>query len=91
VAVTGVGTGFLFSAQSLGDDAEAAKTYQQVLDLKDRASQRGTLGLITGGVGIALVGGGVVWIFLHRDSGEQRTVTGWIEPGGGGLAITGPF
>jgi hypothetical protein len=38
-----------------------------------------------------LVGGGVVWILLHRDSGEQRTVTGWLAPGGGSLAITGPF
>jgi tetratricopeptide (TPR) repeat protein len=91
VAATGVGTGFLLSAQSLGHDAEQAKTYPQMLALKDRASRRGTLGLITGGVGLALVGGGVTWILLHRDSREQRTVTGWLEPGGGGLAISGPF
>jgi hypothetical protein len=92
VAATGVGAGFLFSARSIGHDAEQAETYPEAVALNNRASQRGTLGLITGGVGIALVGGGVAWVFLHRDSGEKRTVTGWLEPGGGGgLAITGPF
>jgi hypothetical protein len=40
---------------------------------------------------VALVGGGVAWLILHRDSGERRTVTGWLAPGGGGLAITGPW
>jgi hypothetical protein len=33
----------------------------------------------------------VVWIVMHRGSGEQRTVTGWLAPGGGGLAVTGAF
>lgn len=91
VAAIGVGTGFLFSAQSADHEAKTARTYQQVQDAGNRASQRGTVGLITGGVGVALVGGGVAWIVLHRDSGEQRIVTGWLAPGGGGLAITGPF
>lgn len=91
VAAIGVGTGFLLSAQSADQDAKAAKTYQGVLDAGDRASQRGTRGLVIGGVGIALVGGGVAWIVLHRDSGEQRTVTGWLLPGGGGLAVHGRF
>lgn len=91
VAAIGVGTGFLFSARSADHDARTATTYQQVLDAGNRASQRGTFGLVTNGIGIAWVVGGVAWIFQHRDSGEQRTVTGWLEPGGGGLAITGPF
>jgi tetratricopeptide (TPR) repeat protein len=91
VAATGVGTGFLFAAQSADHDAKTATTYQQVQEAGNRASQRGTIGSITGGVGVALVAGGVVWIVLHRDSGDPRIVTGWLAPGGGGLAITGPF
>jgi tetratricopeptide (TPR) repeat protein len=91
VAATAVGIGFLVSAQSADQDARSAGTYQGVLDAGDRASQRGTLGSITTGVGIALVGGGVVWIVLHRSAGEQRTVTGWLVPGGGGLMAQGRF
>jgi hypothetical protein len=91
VATFGVGTGFWFSAKSAQNDAKVAKTYQQVRDANNRISQRETVGNITAGIGVALVGGGVAWIVLHRDSGEQRTVTGWLEPGGGGLAIAGSF
>jgi len=91
VAAIGIGTGFLFSAQSADHDARTATTYQQVQDAGNRASQRGTAGSITVGAGFALVGGGLAWILLHRDPGEPRTVTGWLAPGGGGLAIIGPF
>jgi hypothetical protein len=39
-----------------------------------------------------LIAGGVGWIWWKRhESGEQRTVTGWLAPGGGGLVIAGPF
>jgi tetratricopeptide (TPR) repeat protein len=91
VAATGVGTGFLVSAQLADHDARTAPTYPQAQDAANRARQRRTVGSITGGVGVALVGGGLAWIFLHRGSSEPRTVTGWLAPGGGGLAITGPF
>jgi tetratricopeptide (TPR) repeat protein len=91
VAAVGVGTGFWLSAQSADHDAKTATTYQQVRNAGDRASQRGTRAAIAGGVGIALVGGGVAWIVLHRDASEQRTVTGWLVPGGGGLAVHGRF
>jgi hypothetical protein len=91
VVATGVGIGFLLSAQSADRDAKSAKTYQGVLDAGDRASRRGTVGSITLAVGIALMGGGVASIVLHRDSGEQRTVTGWLLPGGGGLVVHARF
>ena len=73
------------------NDAKAAETYRQVQDANHQISQRETVGNVTVGIGVALVGGGVAWIVLHRDAGEQRTVTGWLESGGGGLAIAGPF
>lgn len=91
VAAIGVGTGFWFSAKSAQNDALTAPTYPQTKDANHQISQRETVGNITVGIGVALVGGGVAWIVLHRGSGEQRTVTGWLEPGGGGLAITGRF
>lgn len=90
-AAIGVGTGFLVSARSADHDAKSAKTYQGVLAARDRASQRGTVGSIATVVGIALVGGGVTWIALHRDSGEQRTVTAWLLPDSGGVVVHGRF
>lgn len=91
VAAIGVGAGFFLAAQSADHDARAAPVYQLALNEGKLASQRGTVGSITSGIGIALVGGGVAWIVLHRDSGEQRAVTGWILPGGGGLVVHGRF
>jgi tetratricopeptide (TPR) repeat protein len=91
VAAIGVGTGFLVSAQSADHDARTAPTYQQAQDAANRASQRSTVGSITGGVGGALVGVGLAWILLHHDASEPRTITGWLASGGGGLTITGPF
>lgn len=88
---TGVGAGLLISARSLDHQAKDAKNYFDVQDLSDRARSRGTLGLITTSVGGALVVGGVVWIVTHRGATEQHALTGWLAPGGGGLAVAGAF
>jgi tetratricopeptide (TPR) repeat protein len=90
VLAGGVGAGFLVSAQSASTDSKNARSYPVAQSLKDKAAQRGLIGTISAGAGVALLGVGVVRIVMHRDSGE-RTVTGWLAPGGGGLAITGPF
>lgn len=88
---TGVGAGLLISARSLDGQAKDAKNYFDVKDLSDRAQSRGTLGLVTASVGGALVVGGVVWIVSHRGATEQHALTGWLAPGGGGLAVAGTF
>jgi len=88
---TGVGVGFLASAKSLDGDFKAAKDYQKAQDLSAQAKSHGNIGLIATGVGGALVVGGVAWIFTHRGTTEQHTMTGWLAPGGGGLAIAGSF
>lgn len=89
---TGVGASLLVSAHSLDVDSKNAKSYADALSLGDQAKSRGNLGLITTGVGGALVITGVVWIVMHRDSGEQHVVTGWLAPdGGGGFAVAGAF
>jgi tetratricopeptide (TPR) repeat protein len=91
VVATGVGVGFLVSASSAHGDFMSAKTYDDAQQSLDTARSRQTIGFISAGAGVALVAGGVVWIVLHRDSTEQHAVTGWLAPGGGGLAVAGGF
>jgi hypothetical protein len=96
VVVAGIGAGFLVAAHSAGNDARSATTYDGVQDANHKVDQRNKLGaggLITGGV---LAAGGIGWVVWKlrapaSGSGEQRTVTGWLAPGGGGLVISGPF
>jgi hypothetical protein len=92
VVAAGVGVGFLVAARSASNAAKTAPTYQEVLDDNRKVDQRNNLGgggLIAGGV---LIAGSVGWVLWKRhDAGEQRTVTGWLTPGGGGLVIAGPF
>lgn len=91
VVATGVGAGFLVSARSLDQDSKRAQNFFDVKSLSEQARSRGNIGLISGGVGGALVIGGVVWIVLHRGGTERPSVTGWLAPGGGGLAVAGGF
>jgi hypothetical protein len=91
VVGTGIGAGFLISARSEHVAVAGSATLGEARDHSDHAKSRLRIGLITGGAGIAVVGGGVAWMLLHRDPGERRTVTGWLMPGGGGLALTGGF
>lgn len=91
LAASGVGTAVLISAKSLDNSAPGAATHDEATSRVDRAKSRGKIGLVTTAAGGALLVGGVVWIFLHRDTPEQQVVTGWLAPGGGGLAVTGAF
>jgi len=94
VTATGVGTGFLVSARALDSDSKAAflsNHYDDAQHLADQAKSRGNIGVVTIAAGGALLAGGVVWMALHRGGSEQRVVTGWLVPTGGGLAVTGGF
>jgi tetratricopeptide (TPR) repeat protein len=92
VVAAGIGIGFLVAAHSASNDAKTASTYQQVQDDNHKVDQRNNLG--GGGliVGAALVAAGAGWVLWGpHGSGEKRTVTGWLAPGGGGLVIAGPL
>jgi tetratricopeptide (TPR) repeat protein len=90
VVTTGVGVGFLVSASSANSDFSKAPDYDTAQRLADKAKSRQTIGVITTGAGAALVAGGVAWMFLHRGATEHA-VTGWLAPGGGGVAVAGAF
>ncbi|HEX3764761.1 MAG TPA: tetratricopeptide repeat protein [Kofleriaceae bacterium] len=87
----GVGIVFYASGVSEGNKVSNAPSINDARTHHDHEKSRKAAGFIIGGVGVACLGGGLVLTLLHRDSEEQRTVTGWLAPGGGGLAITGPF
>ena len=90
VVGVGVGTGFLVAASSADSAAGEAATYDEFVRLDDRAKSRGTVGVIGLSVGVAFAGAGVIW-YLTRggDDAERARVSGWIDRGGGGLAVTG--
>jgi tetratricopeptide (TPR) repeat protein len=87
----GVAVGFELSARSLDKDFDTAPDHTVADELRDKAESRRNLARISGGVGGALVVGGVVWMMLHRNTTEKPTVTGWVMPDGGGIAVAGGF
>jgi tetratricopeptide (TPR) repeat protein len=91
IAAGGAGIGLFLSSRSLDDSFDTATDIHEARNLRDKSDRRRNLARISGGVGGALVVGGVVWMMLHRDSGEKRTVTGWATADGGGIAVTGGF
>lgn len=88
---TGIGAGFLISAKSLDGGVATALNYDEAKHRAAQAKSRGNIGLVATGVGGALLVGGVVWIVTHRHTTEQRALTGWLAPEGGGLAVAGAF
>jgi len=80
----------LSSAASADSSKSHATSYTDFKKLDDQATSDGRTGVIAAGVGGALVVVGVVWYATHRDH-REHTVTGWVAPTGGGLAITGGF
>lgn len=93
VGVVGLGVGgyLLISARSLDADKANASSYGEFERLEDKASSRGTLGVIAAAGGGALLVTGIVW-YATRGSAERPTqVTGWITADGGGVAAAGRF
>jgi hypothetical protein len=87
----GVGVAFLVSAHSAEQAIPSAADYDAAKVLHDRASSRGTLGSVSMIAGGALVVGGIVWLVHHAHASSGTTISGWVAPGTGGLAVTGGF
>ncbi len=93
VGVVGLGVGgvFVVQARAANSDKAAATTYGEFQRLDDRASSRGTLGVIGLVGGGVLVGAGLVWYATHGSSKPSTQVTGWLAPEGGGVIAFGAF
>lgn len=86
----GVGTVFLVQANSLDADKTIAQTYDEYIDLADRAESKGRIGVIASIAGGALILGGVIrYATAGSGSEDRKTVSGWIAPSGGGLVLGG--
>jgi hypothetical protein len=86
-----LGTVFLIQGSNADSDAANATSYDEFASLSDRAESRGRLGVIGLVAGGALITGGVIWYATHKTAPRERTVSGWLAPSGGGLALSGRF
>ena len=91
VVGVGVGTVFLLQAKTADSDQDSAPTYGKWLELRDKAKSRGTIGLISTGVGAACLVGGIVYIATRKTGESQPLASVWVTPDGGGVFATGQF
>ena len=87
----GVGTAMLVAAHSADQDKNRTMSYAEFQTLQDKAKTDGKIGVIAAISGGALVTVGIIWYATHRSHAEHTTVSGWLVPGSGGLAITGAW
>jgi hypothetical protein len=88
----GLGTVMLISSHSAAQDSTSAPNIDAFKALDDKAKSRGTIGLVAGVGGAALIVAGVIRYATRSTTSEHATVTGWLDGhAGGGLAITGGF
>lgn len=85
-----MGVVFLVRGHAADQDKLHAMSYQDFQTLDDQAKTAGTIGVVSLVIGGALAGGGVYWYATHAKSND-RTITGWLDGHGGGLALTGGF
>jgi tetratricopeptide (TPR) repeat protein len=82
-----VGGYFLYTGHTAEQQSSKADNFAKFTELRDKAVQRGAIGVIATATGGALLVGGVLWYALHSGGGEKRTrVTGWLAPSGAGIA-----
>ena len=86
----GVGTVFLVQAHSADADKATAATYPEFEALDDKARSRGRLGIISLAAGGGFIAVGALW-YATRKPSSSPTITGWLAPTGGGIAVAGGF
>lgn len=86
-----VGTVFLVKGSSAQSDADSATNYDDFITASDRADSDGRIGVIGLVAGGAFVTAGIVWYVTRTSASPDRTVSGWLAPRGGGLAVSGRF
>lgn len=86
----GLGTVFLVQAHSADADKATAATYPEFEALDDKARSRGRLGILSLAAGGGFIAVGALW-YATRKPSSSPTVTGWLAPTGGGIAVAGGF
>ncbi|MBE7453861.1 MAG: tetratricopeptide repeat protein [Kofleriaceae bacterium] len=85
-----VGGGFLLSSASLLDKASDEDRQSVKADLEDQAATRRTIGLISGGVGLACLTVGVIKLAITDSTPTNRTSV-HVTVGPSSIAILGSF
>ncbi|HSD86831.1 MAG TPA: hypothetical protein VLB44_04925 [Kofleriaceae bacterium] len=90
--VIGVGMGIVFLVRGHAADQDKlhATSYQDFQTLDNQAKSNGTIGVVSLVIGGALAGGGVYW-YATQTHANDKTLTGWLDNHGGGLAFGGAF
>ncbi|CAN5219860.1 hypothetical protein BH11MYX1_BH11MYX1_05190 [soil metagenome] len=92
ISGAGLGVAMLMSSHAAERDSKnPSLTYDQFIKLDDRATSRGTLGVISASVGGAAIVLGLVRYATRSTGDETPNVTGWLAPTGGGLAVARRF
>lgn len=86
-----VGGYFLYDGRQADHDSKTATNYFEYVRLRDAADTQGTRGVIAASVGGAFVVAGIIWYATRASDTRDAPVTGWLVPGGGGLAARGRF
>jgi len=82
--VVGLGVGIAIYGAAVGRDSAAddATTYAEFADKKAQAKRLGTIGVVTGVAGVALIGAGVAWYVLHHRAPAEGVTVSFTDGGG---------
>jgi len=84
-----VGTGFLFNASNLSDEANGTASQETAADLRSKADTRQLLGAVLGIGGAGLLATGVIKLAIHASTKEAPRVSMGLW--GHGLLVFGNF
>ncbi|HEY5924443.1 MAG TPA: hypothetical protein VIV11_22350 [Kofleriaceae bacterium] len=100
IALAGGGVYFYGRSQmpsvcDLGTHECAAPPGDPVFDDASSAASTMNLGMITAGVGVAALAGGLVWYFAgaktEKESSDAQAIAPWVNNHGGGVSVLGRF
>ena len=86
-----VGATFFVLASSADSAKDAADNHADFVDNRDKAESRGRIATLSTGLGVALIGGGVIWYLLRNPTDDAPTMSAWMGSSAGGVAVSGRF
>jgi hypothetical protein len=100
--ITAAGAGIVFygttqmpSQCQISTNECAAPPGDPVFDKAKSAAGTMNIGLVTAGVGVVALAGGLVWYFAgaktEKESSTQQAIAPWVSSDGGGVSVLGRF